>query len=274
MKAAVMKSENGTSVILTEDGIFRTIPGSYAVGEEITYSIQSRRRRKGFVAAAVAACLCFAMVTGLWSWQTQMVYATVSLGETLSIEYHLNRLGHVLRVVALEPEAEAVARKLNDHDLRGESLRAAIADTEAILKKDLSGACSKARVKCSSKKHTYELACQLKPAKKPAATDKKPSVTETKPSPDPASEAPSAVADSVPDNTDAVDSDTAKPQETGEKNTDNLSNHQYEENASTSGSDENVSAQCDMPEDPAHDGSEDPAASGGSSEENSSVVKE
>lgn len=69
MKATVIESQDGRSVILTEDGSFYTIEGSYIKGESIDYNSSSRKqvsngKRLAVICAIAAGCLVLGLICG------------------------------------------------------------------------------------------------------------------------------------------------------------------------------------------------------------------
>ena len=133
MKATVMESNNGMSVILTEDGVFRTVVGSYEVGSEIRYGTPVNRRRLTSRIAAVAACLLMALSMGTYSYQNLMVYATVTLDGTAPIQMDLNRHDKVIGVKAIDEAGEALAAQLLDSGIKGEHFETALARAEQMI---------------------------------------------------------------------------------------------------------------------------------------------
>ncbi len=134
MKATVMESNNGLSVILTEDGMFRTIPGYYEVGSEINYVVPLYKNRK--VASrivAAAACLFLMLSVGFYSYENLMVYATVTVQGVTPIQLELNRKDRVVGVRAIEEEGEALAAELLDSGIKGTYVKDAVAKAEQVM---------------------------------------------------------------------------------------------------------------------------------------------
>ncbi len=132
MKAVVLESKNGMSVILTEDGSFQKVRKVYTVGETIEWKKRKQMSRgmKRFVAAAAAACLIIG--TGTYSYNNTIVYAAVQLSNGPAIEYELNRRNQVLRVRALDDTSKELAEELNEM-LRREGFESALDQTFDIL---------------------------------------------------------------------------------------------------------------------------------------------
>ena len=135
MKATVMESYNGKSVILTEDGVFRTVVGSYEVGSEIRYGTPIGRRKVAGRIAAAAACLLMVLSMGTYSYQNLMVYATVTLDGTAPIQLDLNRHDMVISVKAIDEAGEALAEELLDSGIKGEHFETALARAEQMIAK-------------------------------------------------------------------------------------------------------------------------------------------
>ena len=145
MKATVMESGGGRSVILAEDGLFYDIEGSYAVGSIIEYSKQEsaatdafRLRRARLVrrAAAVAACLVMALFGGLYSYRNLMVYADVTLDGGMPVKCSLNRRGEVIKVEALDESGEELAKQLNENGARGKTIEAVLSEAVVYIEKE------------------------------------------------------------------------------------------------------------------------------------------
>jgi hypothetical protein len=130
-----MESYNGKSVILTEDGVFRTVVGSYEVGSEIRYGTPIGRRKVAGRIAAAAACLLMVLSMGTYSYQNLMVYATVTLDGTAPIQLDLNRHDMVISVKAIDEAGEALAEELLDSGIKGEHFETALARAEQMIAK-------------------------------------------------------------------------------------------------------------------------------------------
>ena len=128
-----MESRNGKSVILTDDGIFRTVDGTYEVGSEFKYKEPIRSRKMASRIAAAAACLLMALSMGTYSYQNFTVYATVTLTGTTPIQLQLNRHDKVIGVKAVDKSGEALAEQLIDSGIKGEYLQDAVAKAEKMM---------------------------------------------------------------------------------------------------------------------------------------------
>lgn len=165
MRATVMESKNGKAVILTEDGMFRTVNGNYNVGWEFDYKVPvSRNRKMTSRIAAAAACLFMMLSMGTYSYQNLMVYATVTLHGTAPIQLELNRHDKVIGVKAIDESGEALAEQLLDSGIKGENLEDAVAKAEQMMKaqKDNSKAAMLPQVQCKSSDKVKKLTDMLR----------------------------------------------------------------------------------------------------------------
>lgn len=172
MRATVMESNNGRSVVLTEDGVFRTINGSYAVGSEISYAVPVRERKVTTRIAAAAACLLMMLSAGTFSYQNLLVYATVTLSGAAPIQLQLNRHDKVIGVKGMDESGEALAEELLDSGIRGERFEAAVARAEEMIAKhdgDKQTKPTKPQVQCKSADKVKALKDILKKDKKDPA---------------------------------------------------------------------------------------------------------
>ena len=181
MKATVMESKNGTSVILTEDGVFHKVIGTYEVGSEIRYGTPIRRKRAASRIAAIAACLLMALSMGTYSYQNLMVYATVTLEGTAPIQLELNRHDKVINVKAMAKEGEELAERLLDSGIKGEHVRTALDRAEQIIAcvSDSDKIAILPHVQCKSSDKVKALTDMISHRDDPdrPAADTKPSVT-------------------------------------------------------------------------------------------------
>ena len=172
MKATVMESKNGRSVILTEDGMFRTVDGDYGIGWEFDYKVPLRSNKKLTTRiAAAAACLFMMLSMGTYSYQNLMVYATVTLHGTAPIQLELNRKDKVIGVKAIDKMGEALAEQLLDRGVRGDTLKDAVAKAEEILmaQKDKKEPSKDPKILCKSSDKLKELADMVRQGQQKAA---------------------------------------------------------------------------------------------------------
>lgn len=141
MKAVVMEGKKRICVVLCEDGTFRKIRGSYKVGDTIEVRISdfitaesaSNSLKKsfpllyGFAAAA-------ALTLGVGYYETSVACSYVTLDATPSIEYTLNRLDKVIKVEALNEEAQPIIETLTHQGVKYNSINDAIDMTVEVLR--------------------------------------------------------------------------------------------------------------------------------------------
>ena len=167
MRATVLETKENRSVILTEDGEFRTVQGCYPVGSEFDYRIPLRQNRKlTSRIAAVAAALFMMLSMGTYSYQNLMVYATVTLQGTTPIQLELNRKDKVIGVKAVDEKGEALAEKLLDDGIKGEGVENAVAKAERIMTardgKNHSASAKAPKVKCKNSDRAKEIADKVR----------------------------------------------------------------------------------------------------------------
>ncbi len=133
MKAAVMESNNGKSIVLTEDGIFAEIEGSYKVGDVIDYKewkptaeVKAKKLRR----FAAAACLVLALFAGMFSLSVPSSYACVELGSDYSVRYLLDKDLKVIDVEASEDSGSDLAEDLISDGVIGKDISEAITMAE------------------------------------------------------------------------------------------------------------------------------------------------
>lgn len=135
MKATVIKSENGKTLILTEEGVFRNIEGSYETGRIIEYNKWQAARPKRTsqirrIVAAAAACIMIVLCIG--SLTVMKPAAAVSLGDSFPIQYMLDDDGKVLSVRPVNKDGDELARKLTGDGVKGKNISEAINMAEEI----------------------------------------------------------------------------------------------------------------------------------------------
>ncbi|WP_026517812.1 anti-sigma factor domain-containing protein [Butyrivibrio sp. MC2021] len=141
MKAVVMEGKKRICVVLCEDGTFRKIRGNYSVGETIEVKAsdfiteesnmamlkKSLPILSGLAAAAV-------LVTSVGYYETAVACSYVTLDATPSIEYTLNRLDKVIKVEALNEEAQPIIETLTHQGVKYNSIGDAIDMTVEVLR--------------------------------------------------------------------------------------------------------------------------------------------
>ncbi len=115
MKAAIVELREKKAAALLSDGTVVIIPNrSYALGQEIEYRSPADTARKAVAwAAGVAAVLCISV--GVYAYKAP--YSYVSLDVNPSIEFSLNRFDQVLRVTAVNTDAQAIVTELYHQDI-------------------------------------------------------------------------------------------------------------------------------------------------------------
>ncbi len=115
MKAAIVELREKKAAALLSNGTVVIIPNrSYALGQEIEYRSPAITARKAAAwAAGVAAVLCI----GLGVYAYKAPYSYVSLDINPSIEFSLNRFDQVLRVTAVNTDAQAIVTELYHQDI-------------------------------------------------------------------------------------------------------------------------------------------------------------
>ncbi len=139
MKAAVLEIKNKYAAVLTKDGRVERIPDrGYTVGQEIEMPKKSIIYSGAFRTIAAAAAL-FIVITGLGITGyrrnlKECAYVTVDVNP--SLEYAMNAKRKVLRVSALNADAEAIAERLTREGIRGLELENALQSTKDVLYED------------------------------------------------------------------------------------------------------------------------------------------
>ena len=114
MKAVVLKSENNKTVVLTKNGDFEEIHGTYRAGDEIEIAEQRKvdvRKIMMQVAAIAAAFLIFFSGFTYYG-DTYKAYATVKMTGDAEIEFSVNKKEEIVKVKALNKESEDVVEEL------------------------------------------------------------------------------------------------------------------------------------------------------------------
>ena len=141
MKAVVMEGKKRICVVLCEDGTFRKIRGSYKVGDTIEVKTSdfiteesniSKLRQCLPILSGVAAAAV--LVSSIGYYETAVACSYVTLDATPSIEYTLNRLDKVIRVEALNEEAQPIIETLTHQGVKYNSIGDAIDMTVEVLR--------------------------------------------------------------------------------------------------------------------------------------------
>lgn len=141
MKAVVMEGKKKIFVVLCEDGTFRKIRGAYKVGDTIEVKasdfiteeskVTSLKRCLPILSGVAAAAV---LVTSISYYETAVACSYVTLDATPSIEYTLNRLDKVIKVEALNEEAEPIIETLTHQGVKYNSIGDAIDMTVEVLR--------------------------------------------------------------------------------------------------------------------------------------------
>jgi len=136
MKAIVLQTDGGFAAVLRDDGVVEKIRRSCNVGETIELEEQKVVRfpkRLTQWAAGAAAALILLAGGGMYGYNNAYAYSYVTLDTNPSIEYTLNRKNEVLRITALNEDAESIVESLNAAGVKKESLTDAIGRTTELL---------------------------------------------------------------------------------------------------------------------------------------------
>ncbi len=136
MKAIVMETRGDRAVILLKDGTFRTVKGSYAVGDTIDYRETARPLFRKWLVAAATAVIMIGAGGGFWYDANYVAYAEISLDVNPSIAYTVNKRGRVLEVRAVTNNAAEVVSTLEEEGIRFTPVAQAIARTMALFEDD------------------------------------------------------------------------------------------------------------------------------------------
>ncbi len=150
MNAVVVESKDNKTIILTDFGEFIEISGQYEVGETMEYhddketffslpavSVKHGKASKKniFRVTAAAACLILALSVGMYNFDVQEAYATVSLGDGISVEYKLDKEGNVVEINATDESGEELAAELEEIGVKGKGIEEALTDARKVIEK-------------------------------------------------------------------------------------------------------------------------------------------
>lgn len=136
MKAVVLETRGSFAAVLRDDGVIEKIRRSCRVGETIEMEAQkviSFPKRLGQWTAAAAAALILLTGGGIYGYNHAYAYSYVTLDINPSIEYVLNRKNQVLRVTALNEDADPIVESLHQSGVKRESLTDVIDETTTLL---------------------------------------------------------------------------------------------------------------------------------------------
>ena len=135
MKAVVLEIRDGYAAVMVQGGgIERIRDNGYKPGQEIIMSrkmIQNSGAFRFIVAAAALVLVVFGAGVTYKRNIKESAYVTVDVNP--SLEYAVNAKCKVLRVTALNADAQAIADKLQNDGVKGEDLETALENTKAEL---------------------------------------------------------------------------------------------------------------------------------------------
>jgi hypothetical protein len=115
MKGVVVESGRFTSAVLLEDGRIIRRPGAYPPGRILEVHRDPAFGAPRLCMAACAALLTAGSLFALRSWQYSVqAYSYISVDDSCSIEYALNRYGSVIAVSAVDEVSEEAAELLSE----------------------------------------------------------------------------------------------------------------------------------------------------------------
>ncbi len=137
MKAVVMENKKNITVVLADDGTFRTVNGIYPVGTQIDLGDQSLRNqsrgRKFMAPVMAAAAAALVIVCSGYYYSYAAPAGFVSIDVNPSIEYTVNRMYKVTAITPLNEDANGIATRLVDEGLCGQNLSDALNGTMQLL---------------------------------------------------------------------------------------------------------------------------------------------
>ncbi len=137
MKAVVMEIRDGYAAVLVKGGsIERIRDNGYKPGQEIEMPRKIIKFSGAFrIMTAAAAFLLLFFGAGITYRRNLKESAYVTVDVNPSLEYAINKKCRVLHVTALNDDAKAIAKNLQDSGIKGEDLGAALESTKAELYK-------------------------------------------------------------------------------------------------------------------------------------------
>ena len=135
MRAVVLETRGSFAAVLRDDGVVEKIRRVCQVGETIELAekkiIDFPKRMGQWAAAAAAAIILF--TGGILGYNNAYAYSYVTMDTNPSIEYVLNRKNQVLRVTALNEDAQSIVDGVNERRSRKDSLTDVIGQTTERL---------------------------------------------------------------------------------------------------------------------------------------------
>ena len=170
MKATILESAEGRSVILAEDGVFYDIEGTYQKGEIIEYEsgyksakTEAFSYKKTSVIkriAAAAACLLIFLSGGIYSYNNLLVFANVTLDGDMPVICSLNRKGEVIRIRSMDESGDDLAENMLENGIKGRPIEEALEYAEKYITKydtDDDGSTFEINVECKDKDEAKKL---------------------------------------------------------------------------------------------------------------------
>ena len=176
MKAVVMESNNGRSIVLTDDGVFVEIDGSYEAGQVINYEKwkPAKAKRKSMRNITAAACLILALLIGAVSVTSPSTYAYVELGEDYSVRYLLDKDLKVIDVQASEESGRELADGLKAGGIKGKDIDEAISMTEDLSGRSYNALDEPPEIRCKDDSAGELLADRIREHHSPAGEPEEP----------------------------------------------------------------------------------------------------
>lgn len=131
MNAVIVELRGKKAAALLEDGTVVVVANSnYEVGQRIRYAAKSRTpgdamrtaRKVSVWAAGIAAALCIGV--GVYAYQSPYSYVSVDVNP--SIQFTLNRYDQVLKVTAINSDAQPIVKTLGSQGVTHKSIRNAV----------------------------------------------------------------------------------------------------------------------------------------------------
>lgn len=137
MKAVALENKKNTTVVLADDGTFRTVKGIYPAGIQIDLEdkpLHSKPRIRRFMAPVIAAAAAvLVMFGGGYYYSYAAPAGFVSIDVNPSIEYTVNRQHKVTAITPLNEDANEIASRLVNEGICGKELSDALEGTMHML---------------------------------------------------------------------------------------------------------------------------------------------
>ncbi|MBO4338121.1 MAG: hypothetical protein J5842_08615 [Lachnospiraceae bacterium] len=136
MKAVAVEHRKNETVVLSEDGTFKTVKGLYPIGTKVDADENSFRQKtviRKLTPAIAAAAALMITVSGGYYYSYAAPASYVSIDVNPSIEYTLNRRHEVTGVTAMNDDASELAKTLENENIYGQNITDALERTIDIL---------------------------------------------------------------------------------------------------------------------------------------------